>query len=86
MLSIAWRTVRSDPVYVSDRPVTLVGAQVDAALAAPWFGVAASYRFPVRAEVGEGAGAVPIRDHVMLIRIAAAALVASATLVGRIRR
>lgn len=86
MLSIAWRTIRSDAVDVSGRPVKLVGAKVDAVLAAPWFGVAASYRFPVRAEVGEGAGAVPIRDHVMLVRIAAAALVAAATLVRRIRR
>jgi hypothetical protein len=86
MLSIAWRTIRSDPVQASGRTVKLVGAQVDAALAAPWFGVAASYRFPVRAEIGEGAGAVPIRDHVMLIRVTAAALVAAATLVGRIRR
>jgi hypothetical protein len=67
--------------------VTLVGAQVVASIATPWFGAAVSYRFPRRADIeGDGITTVPIRDHVMVARMAGVALVAAAGLLGRMVR
>lgn len=87
MLSFRWHEVRAAPVEWSGRSVTLVEARVVASLATPWFGAAASYRFPRRADIeGDAAVSVPIRDHVMVARIAGIALVMATGLLGRIVR
>lgn len=84
MISIRWQDLRAAPVEWSGRSVTLVGAQVVASIATPWLGAAASYRFPRRLEIeGDGAVSIPIRDHVMVVRIAGVALVMAAGLLGR---
>jgi hypothetical protein len=87
MVSLRWHEVRGAPVEWSGRAMTLVGAQVVASLVTPWFGAAASYRFPRRAEIeGDVDAAVPLRDHVIVARIAGVTAVAAATLLGRIGR
>jgi len=84
MISIRWQDLQGAPVEWSGRSVTLVGAQVVGSMAIPWFGVAASYRFPRRLEIeGDGAVSIPIRDHVMVARIAGVAVVMAAGLLGR---
>ncbi len=84
MVSVRWHEVRAAPVEWSGRAVTLVGAQVVASLVTPWFGVAASYRFPRRVEIeGDADAAVSIRDHVMVARNAGVALIAVAGLLRR---
>jgi hypothetical protein len=87
MIRVRWREVRTGPLEQSGRSVTLVAAQLTAAVTTPWFGAAASYCFPRRAELGRGnKDAVPIRDHVMVARIVGIAAVAAAGLLGRIGR
>lgn len=87
MIRFRWREVRAAPLEQSGRSVTLVTAQLTATATTPWFGAAASYRFPRRVELGRGSkDAAPIRDHVMLARIIGIAAVAAAGLLGRIGR
>ena len=49
-----------------------------------WFGaVGMSYRRPTRVTVGESGSPIPIRDHVMMVRLAVIALLLVVRLWGR---
>ena len=83
MLRIRRELIRQGPIEWAGRSVTLVAEQWTAWAASPWFAGAATYCRPVRVEGDEpGAEPVPIRDHVMLVRLAAL-LVAVAVFVER---
>lgn len=75
--------IRQGPIEWSGRSVTLIGEQWTAWAASPWFAGAATYVRPVRIEESDPAAEpLPVRDHVMIVRLLAL-LVAIAIVVER---
>jgi hypothetical protein len=74
------RVLNEDLVWGPHPPsgVTLVGAETALLVGGPGFSAGASYVRPVRVE-RPGDGPVPIRDHLMIARLAVAAMVLIAT-------
>jgi len=78
--------VREAPVAWADRSVTLVSRVWIASADTRWFALGGSYRRPVRVEVtGADVEDIPIRDHVMVTKLAAAAVLVATALIWRIR-
>ena len=83
-----WSTeIRQDPIQWADRSVTLVSRVWFAWVGTPWFGLGTSYHQPTRVETtGPSPGSHPIRDHVMLAKLATVLVLITVTLTRRIRR
>lgn len=66
----------------ADQPVTLVSRVWFAWLVTPWFGVGGSYRHPHGVETGgSDPRRIPIRDHVMEVKLIVAVALAIAALI-----
>lgn len=78
--------IRHGPVDWGGHRVWLVGAETGVGFRTPWFEVEAVYRRPTRVEAaGPGGGRVAVRDHVMLAKILALALLVIVTYERRLR-
>jgi hypothetical protein len=79
-LSAVFRFVNEEILLTleSGSGLTLVGVETSVTSEVAWIGGGASYTRPVRVEVG-GGESIPIRDHLMVMQLAMAALVVMAT-------
>ena len=86
MLRMRSTEIREDPIASAGRSVILVSRVWLAWLETPWFGWGASYHQPIRVETtGADPESRPIRDHVMLAKLATFVVLITATLTRRIR-
>ncbi|MGD2042734.1 MAG: hypothetical protein PVJ28_03725 [Acidimicrobiia bacterium] len=80
MLRVRLRELVVEEVSIDDVSAHLVSAETSVRIGQPGFGWGLSYHRPIRVE--SGSEALPIRDHVMIARLAALA----AALLMAIRR
>lgn len=87
MLQLKRTESRENPIEWAGRSVILVSRVWFGWLGTPWFGVGFSYRQPTRVETtGPSPESRPIRDHVMLAKLATILVLITVTLTRRIRR
>ena len=87
MLRLRRTEIREDPIEWSGRSVTLVSTVWVAWLGTPWFGLGTTYCGPTRVETtSDDPESHPIRDHVMLAKLATGLVLITMALNRRIRR
>ena len=87
MLRLRRTEIQDDPIEWSNRSVTLVSTLWVASLKTPWFGLGTTYRGPSRVETtGDNPESHPIRDHVMLAKLATGLVLITMAMNRRIRR